>query len=216
MAYIEIDGACKEAKGRKLLDNVTLAIDKGLIYGFVGVNGSGKTMLFRAISGLISLDSGTIAVDGKVLGKEISFPENLGLIIENVGLWPYMSGVKNLEMLAKVRNVIGAEEIKNAISRVGLDPGEKKSYRKYSLGQKQRLLIAQALMEKPELLVLDEPTNALDKDGVELIRSILLEEKRRGATILLASHNSEDISGLCDEVFQVRAGQVSKSGGVAS
>ena len=215
MNYIEIYNANKTIGDKQILKNISLTVEPGKIYGFVGGNGSGKTMLFRAISGLITLDSGTITIGGKVLGQGISFPENLGLVIENIGLWPYLSGQKNLLMLARIKNIIGMDEIKASISRVGLNPDEKKSYGKYSLGMKQRLLIAQALMEKPDLLILDEPTNSLDADGVELIRSILLEEKQRGATILLASHNAEDISSLCDVIYRVRAGEVTMDGGAA-
>ncbi len=183
MEQIIINNATKHLKGRTILDNVSLTLDKGGLYGFFGTNGSGKTMLFRAICGLIHLTSGKISVFGEKIDVDVSFPKNLGVIIESVGFWGEYTGFKNLKMLASIRHKISDKEIKNAISRVGLDPNDKRTYKKYSLGMKQRLAIAQAIMEYPDLLILDEPTNALDEDGVELIRNVLTEEQKRGATI---------------------------------
>jgi len=165
-------------------------------------------MLFRAICGLIKPTSGTIYVLGKKLGKDISFPESLGIIIESVGFWPHYTGFQNLRFLAAIKNIITDIEIKRAIERVGLDPNDKRPYSKYSLGMKQRLGIAQAIMEKPDLIILDEPTNALDEDGISLIRNILIEEKKRGATILIASHNKDDIELLSDCKFKMEQGCV--------
>lgn len=205
-----IKDATRVLKGRKVLDNVNLTLDRGGSYGFFGSNGSGKTMLFRAICGLIHLTSGEISVFGDKINVDVSFPKNLGVIIESVGFWGEYTGFKNLKLLASIRHKISNEEIKTAISRVGLDPDDKRTYRKYSLGMKQRLAIAQAIMEHPDLLVLDEPTNALDEDGVELVRNVLIEEQKRGATILIASHNKEDIKNLCGRKFKMAEGRLTE------
>ena len=211
MKAIEVRNLTKIIKRRVILDNVNLEIEEGKIYGFYGRNGSGKTMLFRAICGLIKPTSGEVIVFGKRIGKDISFPESVGVIIENVDLWADLTGFQNLKLLATIKNIITDDEIKDAIRRVGLDPEDRRPYKKYSLGMKQRLKIAQAIMEKPKLIVLDEPTNSLDQDGVKLVRQILLEEKEKGATILLASHIKEDIDLLCDYKFVVDSGRVYNS-----
>ena len=208
MEQIILKDVTKTIKGHKVLDNVNLTLDKGGIYGFFGENGSGKTMLFRAISGLINLTNGEISVFSKTIGKDISYPSDLGVIIETVGFWGEYTGFTNLKMLASIRHKIKDEEIRNAISRVGLNPNDKRFYRKYSLGMKQRLAVAQAIMEYPELLILDEPTNALDEDGIELIRNIIRQEQQRGATVLIASHNKEDISILSDRKFKMANGRL--------
>lgn len=208
MAYIEINNICKTLKNEEVLKNIDLKLDKGKIYGFVGKNGSGKTMLFRVICGLVFPNEGTVVIDGKQIGKDISFPESVGLMLENIGLWGWRSGIDNLKELTKLGKKLSTEEIKAAIARVGLNPEDKRPVRKYSLGMKQRIVLAQALMESPELLVLDEPTNALDREGVKDIRNILLEEKARGATILIASHNQEDIEILCDKIYQMDGGRI--------
>lgn len=181
---------------------------QGFIYGFVGRNGSGKTMLFRALSGLMKVDSGKIRLDGKRLRKDMDILPNLGIVLENAGLYPEFTGFDNLEIFAKINKKIGKNEIKEAIRRVGLDPEDKRSYRKYSLGMKQRIVLAQAIMEHPDILMLDEPTNALDEDGVNEIRQVILEEKERGALILVASHNKEDIRILADQVFYMEQGKL--------
>ena len=210
MKFIEIDQFCKTIKKHTVLDRVNLSVEKGEIVGIVGYNGSGKTMLLRAIGGLIYPDSGTLRINGELMGKDISFPPSVGMIIENVGLWPYLNGMENLRMLAKIKNIIGDREIADTIRRVGLDPEDKRHYRKYSLGMKQRLVIAQAIMESPDLLLLDEPTNALDEGGVAEVRSLIAEERARGATVILASHNRDDIEQLCDRVYTMRAGTLSE------
>ncbi len=202
----------KSIRGKVILSDVSLCLKSGNIYGFVGRNGSGKTMLFRALSGLMGIDSGSIEWGGKTLHKDFSVLPGLGIILENAGLYPNLTGIQNLTYLANLTKKIGQEKIVNAIARVGLDPYEKKSYGKYSLGMKQRLAIAQAIMEKPDVIMLDEPTNALDETGVEEIRKIILEEKERGALILLASHNKEDIQVLADELYKVENGSVIKQG----
>lgn len=216
MKAVEIRQLSKIIGGRTVLDNITIELETGKIFGFWGRNGSGKTMLFRAICGLIKPTHGEVRVFGKKIGSDISFPESLGLIIENVGFWDQWSGFQNLQFLAGIKKIIKDEDIRDALRAVGLDPDDKRPYKKYSLGMKQRLGIAQAIMEKPQLLVLDEPTNSLDEDGVKLIRKILLEEKKRGATILIASHIKEDINLLCDQKFIMDAGKVYQVGSVFS
>ncbi len=210
MKALDITNLYKEIKGRSILSDINLELEKGKIYGFFGRNGSGKTMLFRAICGLIKPTKGTIKVFNEIIGEEISFPRSLGVIIENVGLWPSYTGLQNLRYLAAIKSIISDEEIKKSILRVGLDPEDKRPFKKYSLGMKQRLGLAQAFMEKPDLIILDEPTNALDEEGIILVRNILLEEKERGATILIASHNKEDIDLLSDQKFKMDNGRLIK------
>lgn len=203
----------KKIKRNVILSNISLYLKSGNIYGFVGPNGSGKTMLFRALSGLMKVDSGEIRLDEKVLKKDIDILPNLGIILENAGLYPEFTGMENLEMLAKVNKKVQREEIENTIRRVGLNPADKRLYRKYSLGMKQRIVIAQAIMEQPDILMLDEPTNALDENGIDKIRHIILEEKERGALILIASHNKEDSTLLADQVFYINNGSLINQGG---
>ncbi|GFI18142.1 ATP-binding cassette domain-containing protein [Lachnospiraceae bacterium WCA-9-b2] len=198
----------KSIRGRAILSDVSLCLKSGNIYGFVGKNGSGKTMLFRALSGLMRIDSGSVVWEGKTLHKDFSVLPSLGIIIENAGLYPNFTGAQNLTYLAGLTKRIGKEKIIDALSRVGLDPYDKRLYGKYSLGMKRRLAVAQAIMESPNVIMLDEPTNALDETGVEEIRQIILEEKERGALILLASHNKEDIHLLADELYRVEKGHV--------
>ena len=200
----------KTIRGKVILSNVSLCLKSGNVYGFVGRNGSGKTMLFRALSGLMRIDSGSIVWENKTLHKDIAVLPSLGIIIENAGLYPNFTGMQNLTYLANLTKRVGQEEIIHAITRVGLDPYDKRLYGKYSLGMKQRLAIAQAVMEQPDVIMLDEPTNSLDETGVEEIRKIILEEKTRGALVLLASHNKEDIRVLADEWYRVENGHVIK------
>lgn len=198
----------KVIKQRPILTDINLSLPGGNIYGFFGRNGSGKTMLFRVICGLIRPTSGEVYIFDKKLGSEISFPESLGVIIESVGFWPQFTGFENLKIIASIKNKITATQIKESIARVGLDPEDKRLYHKYSLGMKQRLGIAQSIMEQPDLLILDEPTSAIDEEGVKLVHQILLEEKQRGATILISSHNKEDIELLAEEKFKMENGSV--------
>lgn len=200
----------KKIKNACILDDVSLDLKEGNIYGFVGENGSGKTMLFRALSGLMKIDSGEIIYNQKILGKDINVIPDLGIIIENAGLYQDLTGYKNLEMLSKLRGIIHGDRIREIIAMVGLDPYDKRTFKKYSLGMKQKILIAQALMEYPKVLMLDEPTNALDREGVEHFRKLMLEEKEKGTMILIASHNKEDIDLLADEIFTVHNGQIKK------
>ena len=211
MTAIKTDHPTKVLKKHTALDDITVELEENRIHGFVGQNGSGKTMLFRAVSGLIFPTSGTVEVFGRVIGKDVSFPERLGLVLENIGLYPQYSGFQNLKLLASIQKKITDGEIREAISRVGLDPADKRPVRKYSLGMKQRIALAQAIMEHPRLLILDEPTNALDEEGVELIRGLVREEQERGATVLVSSHNREDIEQLCDTVTVLENGRVKEA-----
>lgn len=196
----------KVIRGKKILSGINLELCDGNIYGIVGANGSGKTMLFRALSGLMSVTSGKITWNGKVLRQDFAVLPSLGIMLENVGLYSNMTGMQNLRYLASLKNKIQDKEIRRALERVGLDPDDRRKYQKYSLGMKQRLAIAQAIMEKPDVIMLDEPTNSLDAKGVEEIRRLILEEKERGALILLASHNQEDIRILADHIYQIKDG----------
>lgn len=205
---LRVENISKKIRGRDILKEISLSLHSGNIYGFVGKNGSGKTMLFRAISGLMRIDSGRIICDGKVLHQDFSVLPSQGIVLENAGLYPNMTGFENLKYLADLTGKIGDKEIENAVLRVGLDPKDKRTYKKYSLGMKQRLAIAQAIMEQPDVILLDEPTNALDEDGVSHIRKIILEEKSRGAIILIASHNSEDIRILADQKYYIENGRI--------
>jgi ABC-2 type transport system ATP-binding protein len=205
---IEIKALNKSYKKAIILDNIDLKIEKGMIYGFTGYNGSGKSMLFKAICGFIIPTSGEIKVFNDILTKNSTFPNNVGLLIEHPGFIPEMSGFQNLKYLAGIRNTIGDKEIKEAMELVGLDPKVTKKVRTYSLGMKQRLGIAQAIMEKPELIILDEAFNGLDKSGVEQIRALLTRLKSEGKTILMSSHMSEDIEVLCDHVFELDKGKI--------
>lgn len=195
-------------KNKIILENINLNLSGGKIYAFVGENGAGKTMLFRVLSGLIKQTSGVITLDEKILHKDIDVLPNMGIMIENAGLYPDLTGFENLRLLSKLNGKIGKTEIRNAIEKSGLNPDDKRPFRKYSLGMKQRIVFAQAIMETPDILFLDEPTNALDEEGVNDIRKIILEQKDRGALICIASHNKEDIKMMADEVFAIRDGRI--------
>ena len=205
---IEIKNVTKFFKNEKIFENLNLVLEENKIYGFVGRNGSGKSILFKLICGYCLPDKGEILINGKKIGKEIDFPENLGALIENPGFMKYETGFKNLYYLAKIRNEITNMDIRETMRMVGLDPYLKKHVGKYSLGMRQRLGIAQAIMEKPRILILDEPMNGLDENGVMLIRKIILQYKKDNRVILLASHNKEDINILCDEVFELNDGKL--------
>ncbi len=205
---IIIENATKKFGTQTVLNNVSLTLEDGKIYGFVGQNGCGKTVLFKSICGFIYLDRGTITVDGKVIGKDIDIIKDAGIIIENPGFLPNYSAFKNLKFLTMIKDNIGDEQIKSTLISVGLDPESKKVVGKFSLGMRQRLGIAQAIMENPHILILDEPMNGLDKRGVEDIRKILMDLKKKGKLILLASHNPLDIDILCDCVYELDAGTI--------
>jgi ABC-2 type transport system ATP-binding protein len=204
----------KRIKGVTVLDKLSLQFESGRIYGLKGANGSGKTMLMRAICGLIHPTEGYISIDGQIVCRDISFPPSVGILIERPAFISKYTGFKNLKMLASLREAIGDEQVRTALSAVGLDPDDKRPYRKYSLGMKQRLGIAAALMEKPELILLDEPINALDEDGVRLVRNLLLEHKARGALIVVACHDPDELRFLSDEIIKMHEGKISNRHGV--
>ncbi|MDE6435384.1 MAG: ATP-binding cassette domain-containing protein [Lachnospiraceae bacterium] len=199
-AGIEVKNVYKSFGKEQVLTNISFSIPPGSIYGVVGNNGSGKTVLMKCICGFMKCDKGTILVNGKQIGREVDFPDHLGVIIETPGFIPNLSGYKNLKILASLKGRIGKQEIRETLRKVGLDPDMKKPVTKYSLGMRQRLGIAQAIMEKPKVLVLDEPFNGLDRHGVVEMRMLLKELKAEGKAILLASHNAQDIEELCDHV----------------
>lgn len=207
-AYIQVKHLSKNIHGTTVLDAIDLELSKGRIYGFQGRNGSGKTMLLRAICGLILPTEGEVVIGGERIGKDCSFPRRVGILIEYPGFLPQYTGLKNLRLLASIKNEIGEEQIRESIRRVGLNPDDRRKVRKYSLGMKQRLGIAQAIMEDPDLLILDEPMNALDTQGVQIVRQILLDFKKRGKTILLTSHNKEEMEDLADEKFTLENGRI--------
>ena len=191
-----------------ILRDINMEMCKGKIYGFVGRNGSGKTMLMKCICGFVRVTEGKITVNGKQVGEDVDFPDNIGIIIENPEFVPYYNGYKNLKLLADVKKKIGKKEIRDAMIMAGLDPDLKLHVGRYSLGMRQRLGIAQAIMEDPDILILDEPMNGLDNEGVEDVRKILLKLKQKGKTVIIASHNKEDINILCDKVWNLEHGRI--------
>lgn len=207
---IKIDHVTKFIKQALILDKVSLEFESGKVYGLQGPNGSGKTMLMRLVSGLIRPTEGTVEIDGKILGKDLDFPDSIGLLIENPAFLPEYTGFKNLELLASIKGMATAEDIRKAISDAGLDPDDKRKYGKYSLGMKQRLGIAGVLMEQPELILLDEPTNALDDKGVEQICQLICRERDRGALIIAACHDAVILERISDEIYTVYEGRVER------
>lgn len=207
---IKVDGLEKRFGDEVIITDVNMILEKGKIYGLVGTNGSGKTVLMKCICGFLQPSAGKVSVEGKWIGKDVDFPESLGIMIETPGFIPYMSGKSNLKNLALIRNVIGNKEIDETMKLVGLDTKLKKRVSKYSLGMRQRLGIAQAIMEKPRVLILDEPFNGLDEQGVQDMHQLFLKLKEEGATILLASHSKEDVQTLCETVYEVKNHHVTK------
>ena len=207
---INVENICLTLKNRDILTSVNLTMEPGNIYGLVGNNGSGKTMLMKVICGLVKPTSGTVTCDGIIIGKDRDYLPDAGIIIETPGFISYYSGFKNLRFLAGIRGKIGNEEIRKAMEDVGLDPDLRLPVRKYSLGMRQRLGIAQAIMENPRYLVFDEPMNGLDKNGIAEARKLLLDRKAAGATIILSSHNREDIDILCDHVYEMEQGHMTE------
>lgn len=205
---IQLQNVTKRIKENTVLDNVSYTFKSGFVYGLYGQNGSGKTMLLRAISGLINLDSGSIFIDGEKLHDKIEFPPETGIVIENMELLPECSAKRNLQMLAKIKNIADEKDISFSLERVGLDPDSDKKVKKFSLGMKQRLNIAQAIFENQKIILLDEPTNALDEDAVQLIYKIIREEKSRGATIIVATHHKEDLKEVCDVILKIAEGKL--------
>lgn len=205
---IVIQNLTKTIKGTAVLDHISLQMENGTVYGLQGKNGSGKTMLMRAICGLILCEEGSIEIDGKVMGKEISFPESIGVLIENPAFLSNYTGFQNLQLLASIRRTAGEQQIRQALEDVGLNPNDKRKYRKYSLGMKQRLGIACAIMENPAIVVLDEPFNALDASGVEMIKRVILRLKESGTLVILACHDLEDLEFLSDKIFVMNGGKL--------
>ena len=205
---IEIKDLTKSFDGVEVLSHISMTLESGKIYGLVGRNGSGKTMLMRVICGLISATEGTVEIDGRILGKDMTFPESVGVLIENPAFIGNYTGFKNLKVLASIQNRIGDEQIRKALEDIGLDPDDKRTYRKYSLGMKQKLGIAAAVMENPDIIILDEPINALDDVSVEKVHDILEEQKKRGAVIIIACHDKEELDQLSDEIIEISDGRI--------
>lgn len=198
---IILEKATKIFKAEVVFENISVAFEKGKVYGIIGRNGSGKSVFFKCICGLMPLTAGLVRVNGKIVGKDMEIPSDIGIIIERPGFMQHYSGFKNLKMLAKIHGKATDSTICATMRKVGLDPDNKKWVEKYSLGMLQRLGIAQAILESPELLILDEPMNGLDESGVAEIREIFQSLKAQGVTILMTSHNADDISSLCDETY---------------
>ena len=207
---IQVENVSKTIKGNMVIDCVSAEFSSGKVYGLQGINGSGKTMLMRLISGLIYPTEGRIVIDGKILGKEIAFPESIGILIENPAFLDNYSGFANLKLLASIQNKIDDKQIYKTLERVCLEPDSRKKYKKYSLGMKQKLGIAGAVMEKPEFLILDEPANALDKEGIERLKKIVQEEKERGALIILSCHDSALLEAMADVIYSMENGRLLK------
>ena len=204
---IEVKNVSVTIGKNRILQDISVTFEKGKIHGLIGRNGSGKTVLMKCICGFMKPTSGAVFVEGKQIGKDVDFVPDAGVIIETPGFVPFYSGIRNLQILAALNHKIGNEEIREAMQTVGLDPGLKRHGKKYSLGMRQRLGIAQAIMENPKLLILDEPFNGLDKEGVEQMRNYFLKLKEQGVTILLTSHTNEDIRLLCDTVMEMEKGR---------
>ena len=208
--YVEVNDYSKTIKGVDVLKDINVVFKSGIVYGLKGKNGSGKTMLMRAICGLIKPTKGSVVIDGKTLGKDMSFPDSVGVLIENPSFLPGCTGYENLEILASIQKKIGRDEICEAMIAVGLRPEDKRKYRKYSLGMKQKLGIAAAVMEHPDIIILDEPINAIDEEGVVLVEKILEHEKKRGAVIIVACHDKEEMERLADEVICIEDGKIAE------
>ncbi|MEG0409179.1 MAG: ABC transporter ATP-binding protein [Bacilli bacterium] len=208
MSYIEIKNYTKKIKDKTILDNINYSFEKGKIYGLYGRNGSGKTMLLRAISGLIIPTDGSVTVNNEIIHKTVDFPNDTGIIIENLSLFPEYSAFQNLKRLSKIQNKATDEDIYNAIELVGLDPKNHEKIKTYSLGMKQKLNIAQAIFEDQELLLLDEPTNALDRQSVQDIYNLFMQLKEKGKTLIIASHIRDDLESYCDSVLFIENGKL--------
>ena len=204
---VRLEDYCKSFKSAEVLKNINLTLESGKVIGLKGKNGSGKTMLMRAISGLILPTSGKVYINDKELGRHISFP-SIGILIENPSFISNYTGFKNLKILASIQNRISDDEIRDAIRKVGLDPDDKRTFKKYSLGMKQRLGIAAAIMERPDIVILDEPINALDEAGAGLIKGLLDELKANGSLIIIACHDTEELNYLSDEIYEIYDGEI--------
>ena len=205
---VRLEDYCKSFKSAEVLKNINLTLESGKVIGLKGKNGSGKTMLMRAISGLILPTSGKVYINDKELGRQISFPPSIGILIENPSFISNYTGFKNIKILASIKNRISDDEIRDAIRKVGLDPDDKRTFKKYSLGMKQRLGIAAAIMERPDIVILDEPINALDEAGAGLIKGLLDELKANGSLIIIACHDTEELNYLSDEIYEIYDGEI--------
>ncbi|HHU18989.1 MAG TPA: ABC transporter ATP-binding protein [Bacilli bacterium] len=212
MTIIELKNVSKKIRGVTVIDDISMTLSSDRVAGLRGINGSGKTMLMRLISGLILPTGGTIKIDDKLLGKEITFPESIGILLENPAFLDSYSGFQNLKMLASIRDQIDDDQINQTLKFVGLnEESAKKKYKKYSLGMKQRLGIAGAIMEQPDIVILDEPTNSLDTSGVELVKEIVRHEKERGAVVIIACHDADILDELADEIYYLEEGSLVKT-----
>lgn len=207
---IKVENVSKIIRGNSVIEHISMELTSGKVFGFRGINGSGKTMLMRLIAGLIYPTKGQITVDNKILGRDINFPENMGLLIENPAFLDNYSGFANMKLLSSIQDKIDDKQIRRTLERVGLEPDSKKKYKKYSLGMKQKLGIAAAVLEKPELLILDEPANALDEEGVERLKKIVQEEKERGALIILSCHDAYLLEEMSDVIYLLQDGKLLK------
>ena len=205
---IEIKNLTKVLGGNTVVDNVNITMESGTVYGLCGYNGCGKTMLMRLIAGLIIPTKGSVSYDGKTLGKQLDFPPSIGILIENPAFLDSRSGFENLKLLASIKGKVDKKTIASSIRKVGLDPDDKKKFRKYSLGMKQRLGIASAIMESPDLIILDEPTNALDSNGVELTQKLIRKECERGALVIMTCHDREILENVCDVIYTIEHGKI--------
>lgn len=208
---VRVEHLFKKYKNETILNDLSIQFERGKIYGIVGKNGSGKTVFFKTIAGFVKPTEGKVFVNEKEIGTDTDFAQNMGLIIETPGFLPQYSAYRNLEYLASIRNKIKEKEIREAITKVGLDANSSKKVGKYSLGMRQRLGIAQAIMEDPELIILDEPMNGLDKAGIALVRELFKQLKKEGKTILISSHYAEDVE-ICDEIYEMDEGNLKKIG----
>lgn len=206
--YIRLKNVTKKIKQDILLDHISLEFRGGKVYGLQGKNGSGKTMLMRAVCGLITLSEGEIDIDGEILHKDISFPRSIGALLENPSFLNGYTGLENLKLLADIQGGIEEKELRDCLAKVGLDADDKRVYRKYSLGMKQKLGIAAAVMGSPKIVILDEPINAIDEAGVEKVREILRGLKERGSVIIVACHDREELELLSDEIIKISKGRI--------
>lgn len=205
---VEIIDYNKTIRGRQILKDINLAMESGKVYGLRGTNGSGKTMLMRAISGLILPTSGKVLIDGKEISKDISFPESMGLFLEYSAFVKGYTGIENLKMIASIKKKADVQRIRECIKLVGLDPDDKRTFRKYSLGMKQKLGIACAIMENPDLLILDEPFNALDEKGIEVVKKIIKDFKANNALVIVSCHDKEELNNISDEIYEMYEGEI--------
>ncbi len=208
MNQIRVENVSKVIQKTKVLSDINLSLDGGRVYAFQGDNGSGKTMLFRVLSGLSAPTEGNVYYNNVDLNQKHRERFNIGIVLENASLYPQFTGMQNLRYLAKIKRLIGDEEIEDALKRVGLNPQDGRTVRKYSLGMRKRLMVAQAIMEKPDFLFLDEPTNGIDQRGVSRITEIIRQEKERGCCVLMASHLSQDVSAVADQGYRMEEGRI--------